>query len=278
LLRTQLLPAFNMSERQLERYVARIRQYRPRMLFGYASAIAMLAGYAEDRGIDLTGLGVRVAFVTGETLYPTQRALISRVFAAPVANGYGSRDAGFIAHECPQGSLHVSAEHIIVELLDQAGAPVAPGEQGEIVTTHLATGDFPFVRYRTGDMAIASAEPCSCGRGLPVLREVLGRSSDFIRTANGTVMHALAMIYEVRDVPGVVQFKFIQSADLAIELQIVTDARFASAADEKIRAGIQARLGAGASFAIRHVAEIAPERSGKYRYVVSHAAASQGGS
>lgn len=219
----------------------------------------------------MTDLGIRVAFATGETLYPGQRAVIERVFAAPVANGYGSRDAGFIAHQCPSGSLHLSAEHIVVELLDGAGRPVEAGEQGEIVVTHLATGDFPFIRYRTGDMAVMGTQPCACGRGLPVLSEVFGRSTDFVRTVSGNTLHALALIYEVRDKPGVRAFKFVQAEDLSLELLLAAGPELTVAIEASIRAGILKRMGEGTELAIRRVAEIPPEKSGKYRYVVSRA-------
>ena len=269
LLRSHLLPAFQMSDRQMDHYLDEIARIRPRMLFGYASAWALLASHAERRGRDMARCGTRVAFVTGETLYPAQRAVIERVFGAPVANGYGSRDAGFIAHQCPQGSLHLSAEHIVVELVDAAGRPVAPGEQGEIVTTHLATGDFPFVRYRTGDVAVLDTKPCACGRGLPVLREVFGRSTDFVRTKSGNAMHALALIYEVRDKPGVQAFKLVQEADYSLELQVVAGEELTSEVEAGIRAGILGRMGADAILTIRRVAAIPPDKSGKYRYVVS---------
>lgn len=271
LFRSHLLPAFQMSEAGMDSYLESIVRVRPRMLFGYASALALLASHAERRGREMSGLGVRVVFATGETLYPEQRQVIERVFGAPVANGYGSRDAGFIAHQCPEGSLHLSAEHIVVELVDAAGRPVAPGERGEIVTTHLATGDFPFIRYRTGDVAILGTEPCVCGRGLPVLHEVFGRSTDFVRTASGNTMHALALIYEVRDRPGVKAFKFVQEADLSLELQLVAGPELTPNLEEAIRQGVLVRMGEGTRLAIRRVAEISPERSGKYRYVVSKA-------
>lgn len=271
--RSHLLPAFQMSEQQMDSYLDALERLRPRMLFGYASALALLASHAEHRGRAMRDLGARVVFSTGETLYPSQRAVIEKVFTAPVANGYGSRDSGFIAHQCPSGSLHISSEHIIVELLDDAGQPVAAGEKGEIVTTHLATGDFPFLRYRTGDVAVSSVEPCPCGRGLLVLKEVFGRTTDFVRTPAGNTMHALALIYEVRDRPGVLAFKFIQEADFSLELQIVAGPELTSEIEAKIRSGILARMGDGAHLVIRRVSEILPEKSGKYRYVVSRASA-----
>ena len=157
----------------------------------------------------------------------------------------------------------------MVELVDTNGRPVAPGEQGEIVTTHLGTGDFPFVRYRTGDMAVMSQEPCTCGRGLPILREVFGRSTDFVRTASGTAMHALALIYEVRDRPGVKAFKFVQEPDYSLDLQLVAGPELTAEVESDIRKGILRRMGEGAQLTIRRVSEIPPEKSGKYRYVVS---------
>lgn len=269
--RTYLLPAFQMSGERMDAYLDQVTHIRPKMLFGYASALALLAAHARQRRRDMTGLGIEVAFTTGETLYPDQRETIERVFACPVANGYGSRDAGFIAHQCPHGSMHLSAEHIVVELLDPQGRSVPPGEVGEIVVTHLASDEFPFVRYSTGDMAAMATQACSCGRGLPVLEKVLGRSTDFIRTASGNLMHALALIYEVRDKPGVRAFKFIQAEDLSLELLLVAGPELNEDIERQIRAGLLARMGAGTVLNIRRVSDIAPEKSGKYRYVVSRA-------
>ena len=272
LFRSHLLPAFQMSDAQMDRYLDELARLRPRMLFGYASALALLASHAASRGRDMRRIGARVAFATGETLYPNQREIIERVFGVPVANGYGSRDAGFIAHQCPSGSLHLSAEHIVVELLDESGAPVPDGATGEIVVTHLATDDFPFIRYRTGDMAVRSTAACACGRGLPVLEKVFGRSTDFIRTPSGNVMHALALIYEVRDKPGVRAFKLVQAEDLSLELQLVAGPELTGEIESAIVRGLAARMGEGASVAVKRVPEIPPEKSGKYRYVVSRAA------
>jgi phenylacetate-CoA ligase len=272
LLRSHLLPAFDMGDSQMDEYLSRIRLIRPRMMFGYASALAILARHADRRAIRMNDVDIRVVFATGETLYPDQRADIERVFGAPVANGYGSRDAGFIAHQCPKGALHLSTEHVIVEIVDTDGQAVPRGETGEVVVTHLATHDFPFIRYRTGDMASLSREHCSCGRGLPLLGTVHGRSTDFIVTAAGGRMHALALIYEVRDKPGVHAFKFIQSEDLSLELQIQAGDDFSAEVESDIRQGVLRRMGQSTALTLRRVDSIPPEPSGKYRYVVSRIA------
>ena len=271
LMRTQLLPAFEMSDARLDQFVAAIRRRRPRMLFGYPSALSHIARHAEKRGVAMDDLGIRVAFVTSERLYDDQRATISRVFGCRVANGYGGRDAGFIAHECPHGGMHLTAEDIVVELVDSAGQPVPNGQAGEIVVTHLATRDFPFIRYKTGDVAVMDDRRCACGRGLPMLKEIQGRTTDFVVAADGTVMHGLALIYILRDLPGMQAFKVTQHTLTRCQVDLVVDPSFDRARQlSGIVSGFHKRLGAQVQVDVSFVERIPPEKSGKFRYIVSH--------
>lgn len=270
LFRTELLPAFEMNEAKLDAMVANIRARRPRMLFGYPSALSHIARHAKARGVAMDDLGIKVAFVTSERLYDEQRALISQVFGCPVANGYGGRDAGFIAHECPKGGMHITAEDIVLELIDREGRPVPDGEPGEIVVTHLATSEFPFIRYRTGDVAVRDTRRCACGRGLPMLREIQGRTTDFVVAADGTVMHGLALIYILRDLPGLQAFKVVQHELLRVSVQLVPGPAFDPGCKTGIVEGFRRRLGAQVEVDVQCVEAIAPEKSGKFRYIVSH--------
>ncbi|OYV02102.1 MAG: capsule biosynthesis protein CapK [Burkholderiales bacterium PBB5] len=269
LLRTELLPAFRMSDEMLDHMVARIRERRPRMLFGYPSALSHIARHAQKRGLAMDQLGIRVAFCTSEQLYPDQRETIERSFGCPVANGYGSRDAGFIAHQCPSGSMHITAEDIVVEIVDPAGQVLPSGQAGEIVVTHLATKDFPFIRYRTGDIAVLGAQPCACGRGLPVLQEVQGRTTDFVVAADGTVMHGLALIYLVRDLPSVRLFRIEQLSLTHTVVQLVGNPAFTEADGRAMVEGFRRRLGNAVRIDLQLVNDIPAEKSGKFRYVVS---------
>ena len=272
LMRTELMPAFEMSETKLDGFVARIRARRPAMLFGYPSAISHIARHAKKRGIRLDDLGVRVVFVTSERLYDDQRESIERLFGCPVANGYGGRDAGFIAHQCPSGSMHITTEDIVVEIVDASGQVLPPGQSGEIVVTHLATRDFPFIRYRTGDIGVLDDTPCACGRGLPVLKEIQGRSTDFVIALDGTVMHGLSLIYVLRDIPAVRAFKIIQETLTLTRVQVEPDEGFSDRDVVAIQSGLQARLGASVLIQVEKVAQVAAERSGKFRYVISKVA------
>lgn len=272
MMRTELLSAFEMSESRLDAFVERIRTRRPAMLFGYPSAITHIAAHATERKTALNALGIKVVFVTSERLYDHQRQMIAKTFGCPVANGYGSRDAGFIAHECPAGKMHITAEDVIVEIVNEQGNPQPPGVSGEIVVTHLATADFPFIRYRTGDVAMLGTEICSCGRNLPVLEDIQGRTTDFVVAANGTIIHGLALIYVLRDLPEVREFKVIQESIDLTRVMLVAGQNFSAETEHRIVVGLQKRLGESVRIVVQLVDRILPEKSGKFRYIISHVA------
>lgn len=269
LIRTELLSAFEMSNANMLHFTQRIRAMRPRMLFGYPSSLALLSEYVTTNGYRVDDLGIKVVFVTSERLYDHQRTAIENAFGCPVANGYGGRDAGFIAHECPSGSMHITAEDIIVEIVDDQGNVVPTGEKGQIVVTHVCTGDFPFVRYPTGDVGSLSDEPCACGRGLPVLAEIEGRTTDFIKAADGTVLHGLALIYVLREMEALDQFKIIQDSLAEVTVQLVTASNDRDQIEQTIVEQFRRRLGESLVVNFEYLSKIEREASGKFRYVVS---------
>lgn len=270
LLRTKLLPAFEMTEQKLDSFIAEIKTFRPQMLFGYPSAFALLAKHAQELGETLDNLGIKVVFVTSERLYDHQRGAIETAFGCQVANGYGGRDAGFIAHQCPSGSLHITSEDIIVEIVDEQGNVLPVGESGEIVVTHLATQHYPFIRYKTGDVGVLSDKACNCGRGLPVLAEVEGRTTDFIVAQDGTLMHGLALIYVLRDMPQISAFKIVQETQLSTRILLVRGKDFDDLVSQLIVERFRERLGNDVEITIEYVDVIEKENSGKFRYVISH--------
>jgi phenylacetate-CoA ligase len=269
LFRSYLLPAFEFTPAHIEAYLQQLQQLKPKMLFGYPSVIHQLALAAETRQLNLSQLGVKVVFVTSEMLFDHQREVIERVFSCPVANGYGARDAGFIAHQCPAGSLHISAEDIIVEIIGDDDQLVPMGETGEIVITHLQTQAFPFVRYRTGDMGQLSEEPCKCGRGLPVLAKVSGRTTDFMLTTAGDKLHALSLIYVLRDLSEIRQFKIIQHSLTDVEVQLVCVEPVTDSLAAQIISQFQQRLGLNCNITLQQLDIIASLPNGKHRYVES---------
>lgn len=277
-----LLNAFEMSPDSMQRYIQAIEKFQPTCIYGYASSLTLFAKHIETQGKLPHLPQLKVVCTTGEPLYPNQRAIIQRVFGVPVANEYGSRDAGFIAHESPEGQMLASNETMILEILDPSGQPVAAGEIGEAVITGLHSQAQPFIRYRTGDMIKASAEQCKADRGLQVIDEVVGRSTDFIVAADGTIMHALAVIYVLRAIEGMGEFKIIQHSTTELEVQFVpaddyaNDNRWQTVAEQEITQQLKQRLGQSTNIILKKTDKIPSEKSGKHRYVVSHVALPEG--
>jgi phenylacetate-CoA ligase len=269
LLNQLVLNAFAMSEPNMDAYLDAVQAFRPRCIYGYASSIALLAARARARGMRLRLPELRVVCATGEPLYPHQRKLIEEVFGVRAANEFGSRDIGFTAHETPHGQMLLLSESIILEVLDRAGRPVAAGELGEAVMTGLCSDAQPFIRYRTGDMVRMSPQNCCDGRGLHVLSDVVGRTTDFVIRPDGMIMHALAVIYVLRAVEGIAEFKLVQHALHEVEVLVVSDSRWNETRHAQVMAGLAARLGADVRIRVRLVEAIPVEASGKYRYVVS---------
>jgi phenylacetate-CoA ligase len=262
-----LLNAFEMSPARMDDYLDAIVRWNPLAIYGYASSLALLAGHAEARGQTLRLPALRVVATTGEPLFPHQRELIERVFGVPAAVEYGARDAGLMALESPDGVLLQMSETHIVEVLDDAGQPAV---EGEAVITSLVSEAQSFIRYRTGDVVRVGSQADPGGRGLAVLDSVVGRQTDFIVTADGRIMHALAVIYVLRATPGVAQFKIVQHAIDRIEVSVVPGEAWRDEAWQLIVAGLQARIGSMCRVECRLLDHIPSEHSGKHRYVVSH--------
>jgi len=273
---TRLLSAFEMNEQTMSRYLDVVERGPCRQLFGYPSAIYLLCVQAAKEGRNLRRLGLKVVFVTGEVLFPYQRELISATFNCPVANGYGGRDSALIAHECPQGGMHVLSDAVILELLDSDGRPVAPGEPGEIVITDLYSHEAPFIRYATGDIAVMSSRRCPCGRALPLLESVEGRSNDSIVAPDGRIINSLALIYAVREIEGVERFRVCQKTVDRFHVQMVRNSNYGAGAEEQIRRKWGQLLRAPLSVTFEYLADLPREKSGKFRHVVSEIDAAAG--
>jgi phenylacetate-CoA ligase len=269
LFRSTLLSAAGMTPARMDAYLDTLAGVRPAHIFSHASVLCELAAHAERTGRPLSGLGIRVVFVTSEELYDYQRRQLERVFGCKVANGYGGRDAGFVSQECPEGGMHVSVEDVVVEIVDDRGTPLRRGSAGEIVVTHLASADFPFVRYATGDVGVLHDAPCRCGRGLPLLRELHGRADDLLLALDGSRVPGQMVVHLVKDRAQIKAFKLVQESRDLVRILLVVAGELSAEAKSSIVHGVRATLGEQMRVEFEAVDAIPREASGKYRTVVS---------
>jgi phenylacetate-CoA ligase len=268
LLRSRLVPARDLNTQRIDAILDDMRAFRPAMLFSYPSALARVAFRAREQGRRMDDLGIRVAFCTSEVLRPEWRKVISEVFGCGVANEYGARDAGFIARECPHGGLHITAEEVIVEVVDEASNPVPPGVEGDILVTNLAGPEFPFIRYRTGDRGALSNHQCPCGRGLPLIERISGRANDGLVALDGSWIHGSAINHALRELPGLEAYRIIQESRDLVRILLAASRPLPASTGETLTAHVRALLGASLHVQVEQVAAIPPEPNGKFRHII----------
>jgi phenylacetate-CoA ligase len=165
--------------------------------------------------------------------------------------------------------MHIMADATIVELLDPNGRPVPEGEPGEIVVTDLYSREAPFLRYATGDVGVFSSRKCICGRPLPLIEKIQGRTTDFVVAPDGTILHALSVIYVLREIDGIEQYRIRQKKVDRFHVQLVCSDKYRPESETRIREGLCQRLRAPVEVTIEYLPALPPEPSGKFRHVIS---------
>ncbi|MCK4350871.1 MAG: aspartate 1-decarboxylase [Candidatus Krumholzibacteria bacterium] len=169
------LSTLAMSEDSMRRYAKRLKKYGPAIIVGYPSSLQLFCRFCKREG--LGGIAPAAVVTSGETLSLEQRETIERFFGCAVFDRYGGVEFNNVAQECREhNGLHIFSDLVYVEVLSTENEPVKPGEVGELVITDLRNHYMPFIRYRTGDLAVQSDRKCPCGRGLPLLERIEGRS------------------------------------------------------------------------------------------------------
>jgi phenylacetate-CoA ligase len=267
--RSRLIYAFNFTAETMQQAIEKILAFQPRKHLGYAQSIHLLARYYLDHfPKEKRKKLCEVVFTTAEPLFDYQREDIASAFGAKVAVEYGARDAGLIAHECPQGRMHINIEGIHVEIIDENGSLLPPGETGEIVVTNFDTPSMPIIRYRTGDMGLLLDEVCPCGLTLPVMKVVGGRMSDFLIGVDDRKIHPLGGIYILREIEAIRRFQIIQNEPDQIDLLISASQELSENTRNAVQRKFDKLLGCPVRLLFRYLDDIETSASGKFRHVI----------
>ena len=269
LLRVQYVSAFNLSDSVLDSYLDLLDRKKLKYIMGYTGGIYCLASRAIEIGFNLKLKGV-VSW--GDNLYQHYREKIERAFNCTVTDTYGCGEGIQIAAQCGMnnGAYHVFMPHVVVEIVDDEGAPVKPGDLGNVVLTRLDPGAMPLIRYKVGDIARKSSdESCPCGRGLEMLTIIEGRDTDVIVTPSGNrlIVHFFTGILEYYQ--SVDTFKVIQEKLDEIIIEIVPRSDFQEAHWEQIKDEILQKGDPDLKIELKIVKDIPLEISNKRRFVVS---------
>jgi phenylacetate-CoA ligase len=257
----------SFSEETLGRFVRDFRRFRPEIIVAYANSLALVVDYCIANKTELPP--PHSIITSAEVLTSENRAKIEGYFGVRIFDRYGSRETSVIASECEaHDGLHINAENLHLEFVEN-GKEVEAGAVGEIIVTDLGNLAFPFIRYQIGDMGSPAKSVCLCGRTLPRMQMIAGRTTDFLYAPDGRRVSGAALtIYLAAKVPGVRQAQIIQRDKTTLIFNLVVDQSFGQSSLNLIREKVTHFFGEQMQFVPNYVDMIPKESSGKYRFSI----------
>lgn len=264
-----LLSSYDLSPEIMDMYIRHIKKFKPKLFVSYPGPLEVFAGYIKEEGISFPT--IKSIITSAEQLFNHQRTLFEDVFKAEVFNRYGCREVGDIAQECSHHcGLHVNANRVFVEILDDYDNPAPPGVIGELYITDLDNYGMPMIRYQIGDRASWSEKiECSCGRGFPILAEIEGRSMDVIKTPSNKKLGGTFWTILLKTRPGIKQFQILQEDINGIIIYYLPDKTFDKQSLKYFEQKIKKKCGDDFNVTFIQKDKISKTTSGKNRFIIS---------
>ena len=264
----RVVSCFDMTQDNLERYRREIDRYRPKVVVGYTSALVELARWIERH--EGAHWAPQAVITAAEMLSSEQRALLERSFRAPVFHTYGCREFMLIGAECDRhDGYHLSADHLVVELTDDAGRTLDDGT-GQVTVTDLHNFGMPFVRYLNGDLASRSSAQarCTCGRCLPLLGAVEGRRLDVLTSPDGRIIPGEFFPQLMKDFSSIEAFQVRQTREDRLRILLVGQREHGDADLARLRERVAHQTGPAMAIEVEWVDTIPLTPSGKRRVTI----------
>ncbi len=242
--------------------LAWLQRQQPEYLMTHPSLLAALLDHAGAAGVRLESL--RQVRTFGEPVSAQLREQCRATWGAVITDAYSSNEVGYIALQCPEHDhYHVQSEDVLVEILDEGGRPCKPGELGRVVITTLHNFAMPLVRYDIGDYA-EPGEPCACGRGLPVIQRIVGRTRNMLVTAEGKRFWVGLGSGTIPGIGPIRQYQFVQTALDHVEARLVVGAPLTPEQESRVRERVLHQLPAGFTVTLAYRDTIARGLTGKF--------------
>jgi phenylacetate-CoA ligase len=262
-----VIPGFGLTDEKMAEACKTLIRFKPKAISGYTSMLEIFAAYLQKH--PEFRIPVEAIVSSAETLTESQRSNIEDGFKCKVYNRYGGRELGCIAHECEaREGLHINCESMVVETV-RDGKPCSPGEPGNILLTSLTNYGMPFIRYEVGDIGVLTDRECSCGRGLPMLSQVIGRVHDVIITADGEYLPGEFFPHLFKDFEGIKKYRVTQKTKTHLLIEIVADERFKESSLDTIKRHTVDAVGKEMKLEFQFKDRIDTPASGKHRFTVS---------
>ncbi|MCW3115612.1 MAG: phenylacetate--CoA ligase family protein [Segetibacter sp.] len=256
--------AYHISSGNAWNYLEGIRKHKVEYMTGYAMSNYFLARFFKENNLSAPEL--KTVIPSSEKLTPEMRQLFKEVYNCKTSDSWGSVEACGIVSECEHGKLHISPDASIIEILDEDLQPVEDGVAGDVYCTSLINFDQPLIRYKIGDRMIRSSEHCACGRNMPVIREIVGRTEDVVIGKDGREMVRFHSVFY--DLEKIKKAQVIQEDVEKITIKIEAEMSLNKEEEDLIRQRVVSQLG-DINILIEEVASIPLNRNGKFQAVIS---------
>jgi len=262
----------NTTEENLARICAAMQTVQPPVVLAYSSAVYILSRFCKDHTIDMRDSDIKVISYTAEYFLENQKQVAKEVFGDRLASEYGSKENGIVSFECPGHTAHIMEDDVYLE------STSVGGEKSQLVATNLNAFSFPLIRYCTEDEGTIDDSPCQCGLPLRTLHLNKGRVHDYIKTPEGRVLVPTnfehAMLEPLNRQPGVRRYQLVQHELDRIEIFVETNRALDPAARDLLIRNITTLTGEDMKVAITETDRITLERSGKFKFIISHLSSS----
>lgn len=252
------MSSYHLTPQNIPAYIDALAKLGVRYILGYPSAVYTVAAEALRLGRQLTGIDVVI--LNAEPVYEYQREAISKAINCPVRATYGMAEIVAAAGECEHGRLHQWPEAGIIE----SGADVGDGFS-DLVCTGLMNADMPLIRYRVGDSGKVCHEQCECGRTLPVIDKISGRTDDILLGVDGQQVGRMDPVFK-GGLP-IKEAQIVQNSLSTITVNYVPADDFRDAALIELTTRIRERLGR-VDVDFKRMTSIPRTSRGKFRAVI----------
>jgi phenylacetate-CoA ligase len=258
------MSSYHLSSDLIPYYLDALRKYDIDYLWGYSSSLHALARTALKRS---ESVPMKVALTNAEPLMDHQRKAISDAFQCRVVETYGQVEGVTAASECEKGKMHLWPEVGVLEVVDRNDNFLASGETGEFVCTGILNADTPLIRYRLGDRGAVGEKTCTCGRTLPVLKTVEGRTDDVLIMPDGRRVGRLDPVFK-SDLP-IREAQIVQHTVQEVVIKFVPDEAFEDGDAQRLADRLRERVGKGINIRVKKVDQIPRTNNGKFRAVIN---------
>lgn len=261
---------YHMNEQTLAAYCDQLVKYHPQFLFGYPSAIRILAEYVLRTGIDAGRWKIKAALLGSEPAFPDQRQLIESAFSTRAFSWYGHTERLVLGGECEQSSAyHHFPTYGVLEIVDSQDQSVDEEQSGEIVGTGLINRSLPLIRYRTGDLARRLAPQCACGRSFDRFDQVEGRwQQEYVIGKNGSRISPAALNMHGPMFDRVTRYQYYQNTPGALEIRLMTAPGFGQEDIDRLTSAYARKTGEELEISFRVVDSIPLTSRGKLRRLI----------